>query len=198
MIQSVPRFEPGAGLRLASGALVALAHVGLVFALLRSAAMPDARHVDVPVDYIAVALVRASPPVPAVKPAPLPLAGLARRPGRAVLRAEEWKPPPEPVATMPETRPSAEGEQTPTPVIDMESLRAAARQLESERVPTALESLRESEQLRAGGDSDLSRAVRRAKRPDCQTRYAQGRTTVNLLLLIPLAIETVTDKGCKW
>lgn len=76
--------------------------------------------------------------------------------------------------------------------IDMESLRAVARQVDSEYGPVGLEP------LRASDDSDLSRAVRRAKRPDCQTKYAEGRTTVNLLLLIPLAIETVTDKGCKW
>lgn len=75
--------------------------------------------------------------------------------------------------------------------IDMESLRAAARQVDSERTPGALEP------LRASDDSDLSRAVRKAKRPDCQTKYSGG-TSFDVLLLIPLAIETITDKGCKW
>ncbi len=73
----------------------------------------------------------------------------------------------------------------------MESLRAAARQVDSEHGPVGLAP------LRASDDSDLSRAVRRAKHPDCQTKYSGG-TEVNLLLLIPLAIETVTGKGCKW
>lgn len=40
-------------------------------------------------------------------------------------------------------------------------------------------------------------AVRQAKRPDCQTKYSGGEKA-NLLLLIPLAIETITDKACKW
>lgn len=73
----------------------------------------------------------------------------------------------------------------------MESLRAVARQVDSEFGPVGLEP------LRASDDSDLSRAVRKAKRADCQIKYSGG-TEANLLLLIPLAIETLTDKGCKW
>ena len=161
--------------RAVSGALVALAHLLFVLALLRFAETPDARYADVPVDYVAVVF------IPAPRP-PVPAAALA------------------PPAAAPETPPATDSQQTlaPARTIDMESLRAAARQVESARAPTAPESLRESEQMRASDDSDLSRAVRRAKRPDCQTKYAEGRTTVNLLLLVPLAIETITDKGCKW
>jgi len=73
----------------------------------------------------------------------------------------------------------------------MEALRAAARQVDSERGPAA------PEPLRASDDSELSRAVRRAKRPDCQTKYAGGEKA-DILLLIPLAIDTITGKGCKW
>ncbi len=72
--------------------------------------------------------------------------------------------------------------------IAMESLRAVARQVDSEHGPVGLEPLRSRD------DSDLSRAVQRAKRPDCQTKYAGG-TEANILLLIPLAIETITDQG---
>lgn len=200
MSQLAPPFGSGSGLRFAAGALAALAHILLVFALLRFAGMPDARHAEAPVDYIAFAFIPAGrPPVSETTPAPLPVAEPARRSRRAAAPAEAAISPP-PVAMTPEAPSSTQRQQAPmqAPRIDMESLRAAARQVESERVPSALESLRASEQMRASDDSDLSRAVRRAKRPDCQTKYAEGRTTVNLLLLIPLAIETVTDKGCKW
>lgn len=73
----------------------------------------------------------------------------------------------------------------------MESLRAVARQVDSESEPVGIEP------LRASDDSQLARAVRKAKRPDCQTKYSGG-TSFDVLLLIPLAIETITDKGCKW
>ena len=73
----------------------------------------------------------------------------------------------------------------------MESLRAAARQVAVEQKPTA------QAPLTAVDDGALAQAVRKAKRPDCQTKYAGGEKA-NILLLIPLAIETVTDKGCKW
>ncbi len=79
----------------------------------------------------------------------------------------------------------------------MEGLRIAARQVDSERVPTALERLREAEQLRSEDDSKLARGIKKAKRPNCQTAYAGGEKA-NPLLLIPLAIDTITGKGCKW
>lgn len=188
--------------RAVSGALVALAHLLFVLALLRFAETPDARYADVPVDYVAVVFIPAPrPPAPAAALAPPPVtAAPLRRPNRMRAPAVEMPTPPAPLAAAPETPPATDSQQTlaPARTIDMESLRAAARQVESARAPTAPESLRESEQMRASDDSDLSRAVRRAKRPDCQTKYAEGRTTVNLLLLVPLAIETITDKGCKW
>jgi len=79
----------------------------------------------------------------------------------------------------------------------MESLRGLARQVEKERVPTALERVGTAEQLRGSDDTNLSRAIKKAKNPDCQKKYAGG-TNVNLLLLIPLAIDTITGTGCTW
>jgi len=93
------------------------------------------------------------------------------------------------VATEPQPAAAAQ------PRLDLAALRASARRIDSERVPTADE--REQEPLRSLDDSNLARAVREAKRPDCQTKYSGGEKA-NLLLLIPLAIETITDKGCKW
>ena len=79
----------------------------------------------------------------------------------------------------------------------MESLRGLARQVEKERVPTALERVRTAEQMRARDDNKLSRAINEAKRPDCQTKYSGG-DKLDLIRLIPLAIDTITDTGCKW
>ncbi|WP_313172356.1 hypothetical protein [Massilia oculi] len=186
--------------RAVSGALVALAHILFVLALLRFAETPDTRHAEAPVDYVAVVFIPAPPPVPAAASAPSQVtAAPPRRPGRVSAPAVEIAVPAAPATVMPETKEAAQVPQPPPArTFDMESLRAAARQAESERVPTALESLRESEQMRASDDSDLSRAVRQAIRPDCQTKYSQGLTKVNLILLVPLAIETIKDKGCKW
>ena len=186
--------------RAVSGALVALAHLLFVLALLRFAETPDARYAEAPVDYVAVVFIPAPSPAPAAASAPSPItAPPPRRPGRVSAPAVEIAAPAAPATVMPETMEAAQVPQAPSArTFDMESMRAAARQVESARAPTAPESLRESEQMRASDDSDLSRAVRRAKRPDCQTKYAEGRTMVNLLLLVPLAIETITDKGCKW
>jgi hypothetical protein len=108
------------------------------------------------------------------------------------------------IITLPEETPSAAPAETttapapaPTGKLDMESLRGLARQVEKERLPTALERLLTAEQLRGADDNNLSRAIKRAKNPDCQKKYAGG-TDVNLLLLIPLAIDTITGTGCTW
>ena len=197
-----PLFSFAATLRPTPGALVVLAHILFVLALLRFAETPDARHADVLVDYVAVVLIPApAPAVPQATRDPLPVtAAPMRRPRRVSAPAVEMAALPAPVVAILDVPPATDSQQTPAPArtIDMESLRAAARQVESARVPTALESLRESEQMRASDDSDLSRAVRRAIRPDCQTKYSKGLTKVNLVLLVPLAIETIKDKGCKW
>ena len=42
----------------------------------------------------------------------------------------------------------------------------------------------------------LGQNIARAARVDCRTKYVSP--TPNLLLLIPLLYETVTDTGCKW
>lgn len=181
--------------RIGPGALIVLGHVLLGFALLQHAGAPTRGPEPAPADYIELALIAApSMPMPVVVADPLPIVAPrspVRRPAAAA--PLESATVAVPVLASEETRAAEVPDVVAQPGrIDMESLRAAARQVDSEYRPVGLEP------LRASDDSDLSRAVRRAKRPDCQTKYAEGRTTVNLLLLIPLAIETVTDKGCKW
>lgn len=185
---SLPRIGPAA--------LIVLGHVLLGFALLQHGGAPTRGPEPAPAEYIELALI-ATPRIPAPaaavadpRPAVAPRSP-ARRP--AAMAPVESALVAVPVLAVEETPAAQAQAATAQPGrIDMESLRAVARQVDSEYGPVGLEP------LRASDDSDLSRAVRRAKRPDCQTKYAEGRTTVNLLLLIPLAIETVTDKGCKW
>lgn len=181
-------------LRAGPGALIILGHVLLAFALMKHGGPSTRGPAPAPADYIELALIAAPKmPVPAAAD-PLPVAA-SRVPGRRPATTVPVESAPIDVPVLAGEDAPAAGAQAATAQpgrIDMESLRVIARQVDSEYGPVGLEP------LRASDDSDLSRAVRRAKRPDCQTKYAEGRTTVNLLLLIPLAIETVTDKGCKW
>jgi hypothetical protein len=79
----------------------------------------------------------------------------------------------------------------------MDAVRASARQFERERVPTGLDRVREAERHRTVDDNDAARAIKKAARPDCRTAYGGG-TKANVFLLIPLAIDAITDSGCKW
>ncbi|MBD8633885.1 hypothetical protein IFT74_21220 [Oxalobacteraceae sp. CFBP 8755] len=199
--------EQGATGRAGSVAFIVLAHVLFVLALVHYAS-PRPDNVSTPVDYIAFAFIVAPvkpPPVPQVRSAPPPVSVQVVRPPRiATQRAMPASPEPMTIIAAPEeTSTATPAETTTAPAsastgkLDMESLRGLARQVEKERVPTALERLRTAEQLRGADDNNLSRAIKRAKNPDCQKKYAGG-TETNLLLLIPLAIDTITGTGCTW
>lgn len=199
--------EQGATSRAGSVAFIVLAHVLFVLALVHYAS-PRPDNASTPVDYIAFAFIVAPvkpTPVPQVRSAPPPVSVQIVRPPRiATQRAMPASPEPMTIIAAPQETPSATPAETmtapapaPTGKLDMESLRGVARQVEKERVPTALERVRTAEQLRGADDNNLSRAIKRAKNPDCQKKYGGG-TDVNLLLLIPLAIDTITGTGCTW
>lgn len=178
--------------RLIAAALIVLLHIAATLVLLRhGAARFDTD--DTPENYIALAFVAA--PVAQRAPPPVVLVPPVRPRRTATPRAQAAPlaimPPDAAPDAPPETAAAASGK------LDMATLRGLARQVEKERVPTALERLRTSEQMHARDDNDLARAVSQAKRPDCQTKYSGG-TSLNLVMLIPLAIDTITDKGCKW
>jgi hypothetical protein len=191
------RLERSVRSRLVAGMSITLLHVLLVLAFLRSGQAPDARHDDQTADYIAFAFIAApKTPLAVEKPEPPPPTAPRMRPRPALVPAREAAPQPAPVGVVQASPPGTDAQ--PAPVaqarLDMQSLRAAARQVDSERSPDAGH---ESGQLRAMDDTGLARAVQRAKTPDCQTKYAGGEKA-NLILLIPLAIDTITGKGCKW
>jgi hypothetical protein len=203
--------EQGARSRAGSIAFIVLAHVLFVLALVHYAS-PRPDNASTPVDYIAFAFIVAPvkpvpppAPMPQARSAPPPVAVPAVRPPRiATQRAMPASPEPMTIIAAPEETPTATPAETttapasaPTGKLDMESLRGLARQVEKERVPTALERVRTAEQLRGADDNNLARAIKKAKNPDCQKKYAGG-TDANLLLLIPLAIDTITGTGCTW
>ena len=199
--------EQGATSRAGSVAFIVLAHVLFVLALVHYASpRPDTD--STPVDYIAFAFIvvpEKPVPVPQARSAPPPVSVQVVRPPRiATPRAMPASPEPMTIIAPPQETPTATPAETttapasaPAGKLDMESLRGLARQVEKERVPTALERVRTAEQLRSADDTNLSRAIKRAKNPDCQKKYAGG-TDANLLLLIPLAIDTITGTGCTW
>ena len=201
--------QGGARSRVGSVAVIVLLHVLMAALLLRHAATPQRDDDGKPASYIAFAFIAApkpAPPAAQAVPVPVMVTPPVRRtaPAKKVASAPipmAPRPAPEAAVVAPEapaTRPdSAQAAQAPHPGIDMAALRASARQIDSERVPTAQERREGPEQLLSTDDSKLARAVREAKRPDCQKKYSGG-TSLNLILLIPLAIETITDKGCKW
>ncbi|GAA0402338.1 hypothetical protein ACFOY5_06280 [Massilia aurea] len=205
--------EQGATSRVGSVAFIVLAHVLFVLALVHYAS-PRPDNASTPVDYIAFAFIVAPEkpvPVPQARSAPPPVAVQVVRPPRiATPRAMPASPEPMTIITPSEQAASAMPTESltapapapasasaPTGKLDMESLRGLARQVEKERVPTALERVRTAEQMRARDDNKLSRAINEAKRPDCQTKYSGG-DKLDLIRLIPLAIDTITDTGCKW
>ena len=190
-----------AGSRLGSGVLIALAHILFVLALLHfTGARIDTD--STPADYIAFVFIPApAKSSPEVRSAPASVVIPATRPRRiAAPRDQPASSAPAPIVIAPQAvAPDAppQAATAATGKLDMESLRSAARQVEKERVPTALERLRTAEQMQAREESSLARKISEAKRPDCQTKYSGG-TSLDLIRLIPLAIDTITDTGCKW
>ena len=203
--------ELGARSRAGSVAFIVLAHVLFVLALLHYAS-PRTDNASTPVDYITFAFIVAPEkpvpppaPMPQARSAPPPVAAQVVRSARiATPRATPASPEPITIITPQQETPSAMPAETttapapaPTGKLDMESLRGLARQVEKERVPTALERMRTAEQMSSRDDNKLSRAINEAKRPDCQKKYSGG-DKLNLILLIPLAIDTITGTGCNW
>ena len=207
--------QGGARSRVGAVAVIVLLHVLMAALLLRHAATPQRDDDGKPASYIAFVLIAAPKPAPQAAqaaPVPVPVPVRVTPPVRRTAPAKTVAPAPAPVVVAPRPAPeaavaapeapatwpdSAQAAQAPHPGIDMAALRASARQIDSERVPAAQERREGPQQLLSTDDSKLARAVREAKRPDCQKKYSGG-TSLNLILLIPLAIETITDKGCKW
>ncbi|QOY94890.1 hypothetical protein IM543_03040 [Massilia sp. UMI-21] len=188
--------------RAGTGACILLAHLVLLAVVIRYAGIPSAREEAPDAVYMALTLVpeRTAPrlPEPALS-APSP--PLRRHRDRVVRRQDAAAPAPVETPTLARPGPqdaTAERRAAQPRRLDMEALRAAARDVEREDGRSASERLRAAEQLRSEDDSPLARGIRRAKRPDCQTAYAGDSPKADLFILVPLVLDTIRDKGCKW
>jgi len=182
--------------RLGTGLFIGLAHLALVAALLHHANRPRIEDTG-PVEYMSYIVVPtpAAPKVEeraaSIRPPPV------RRSRPSVTRVDA-----EPAMTIvPATESAAlqtpSEEVAPSPKLDMATLRAEARRVTRDYAPEPFEQVRAAESRLEAEKKDLGRAIANTKRPPCTKKYSGGEK-LNLIALIPLAIDTITDTGCKW
>lgn len=93
-----------------------------------------------------------------------------------------------PVATSPAaTSPAA-------PRLDYDGIRNQALDMDKHRDITPAERLHQEQFVPHTVESGMADAAKRGTRGDCQTAYAGA----GLLAVVPLLIDTVTNRGCKW
>jgi hypothetical protein len=83
-----------------------------------------------------------------------------------------------------------------TPHLVLNDVLQSAKLMDRNRQRTEIERLHDEERTSNSLDERLGRGVEHAARKDCRTAYVSP--TFNLLAVIPLAIDTLTDTGCKW
>ena len=81
-----------------------------------------------------------------------------------------------------------------TQTIDKDKLRAMVLADDKKREISPIEKLRAEQHIDKTLEAKIGDAARRGARKDCQTAY-QG---AGVFAVIPLLIDTVSDKGCKW
>jgi len=186
--------------RFGTGLFIVLAHLVLVAALLHHANRPRIEDTG-PVEYMSYIVVP-TPAAPTVEertasitPPPVrrsrpPAARLEAQPAMTIVSPAEAPAVPAPAeGTAPSTSPS--------PKLDMVALRADARRAGKDYEPEPFEQVRAAESRLEAEKKDLGRAIANTKRPPCTKKYSGGEK-LNLIALIPLAIDTITDTGCKW
>jgi len=134
---------------------------------------------------------------PSATPAPAPVAvrikpRVQARP-RQITEVRDSAPE-APAAQAAELLPLAEVANAPAvPAINLEALRTAARENERGRERSPIEKHRD--ELRRDQHRDrAAEAIARTARADCRSAHAN----LGILALIPIVIDTVRDKGCKW
>jgi hypothetical protein len=183
-------------LRAGPGALIVLAHLVFFAILLRYADTPPVRDKAGPADYIEFALVPAKAMPKKVEAAAR--VAVPREPKASLPQAAPAPSSPVAVPSVLEPQESIPEQAAPQgKQLDMDALRGDARRLAREHVAGPFEQVRDAEHRLAAEKKDLGRAIREAKRPPCTKKYSGG-TSLNVFALIPLAIDTITDTGCKW
>lgn len=182
-------------LRVGSGVLIIIAHLVLLALLICYAGTPPIRGEAGPANYIALTLVQ-------VKTKPRPAQAQAEKaPSTPRKRVAPVQPAPVAAQAPSAAQEAPEAEPGHAPQqgyrLDMDALRADARRFAGDHIPEPFEQVRDAEHRLEADKNDLGRAISNAKREPCTKRYSGG-TSMNLFALIPLAIDTITDTGCKW
>ena len=80
------------------------------------------------------------------------------------------------------------------PALDLDSLKRSALAIDRQRQPGTIEQIQQSHRRDESLEKQLADGTRKAERKDCLKAYSG----IGLLGLIPLAVSTVVDTGCKW
>jgi hypothetical protein len=81
-----------------------------------------------------------------------------------------------------------------TPRLDYGNIRNQALEIDRNREISPIDKLRQEQFKPHTVESGIQQAAKRGTRGDCQTEYAG----MGLLAIVPLLVDTVTDRGCKW
>ena len=141
-------------------------------------------------------------PKPPPKPAPASPATVAEkiaskskpaskpRPAASTQASSTRETPSAPVAVSSTAR--AEGDAPAT--LDLDAIRSSALSYERQRKPSEIEQMQASHRRQDSLEKRLGEGTRRAEKKDCLKAYSG----IGLLAVIPLAVSTVVDTGCKW
>ncbi len=129
---------------------------------------------------------------------------VAPKPRRTLSQAAPLSPPgtvstPVTAAEPRDATPESSGSQTADPLavaspLDLDQLRGAARQLGKQQKPDTIAQIQESHRRDQRMETQLGQNVAKAAKKDCLKAYSG----IGLLAVIPLAVSTVVDTGCKW
>ena len=78
--------------------------------------------------------------------------------------------------------------------LDLDALRGSALAIEKQRKPTEIEQIQASHRQADSLEKRLAAGTKRAEKKECLKAYSG----IGLLAVIPLAVSTVVDTGCKW
>lgn len=182
--------------RAASILLVALCHLAL-WQGLRPGGWPQHAHnaAAEPVRYLQLLTVRRTEPAAPSHNALatlLPPPTVRKRTGATAAAQPDVRPTnlqePAPISLLP-----AEA-QSDSKSLDLEALRSTALAQERRRKRSEIEQMQAGHWRDQSLEQQLGSATQKAQRKDCRNAYAG----IGLLAIIPLAVSTVVDTGCKW
>ncbi|MBI1771437.1 MAG: hypothetical protein HYR68_03595 [Burkholderiales bacterium] len=81
-----------------------------------------------------------------------------------------------------------------SPGLDLDAVRSSALALERQRKPSEIEQIQASHRRGDSLEKRLGEGTKRAEKKECLKAYSG----LGLLAVIPLAVSSVVDTGCKW